>query len=277
MEMTSLKAALHPSEVAFLEQALSQPIKSIQEDYEIVLSEDEITVAIRDAKIKKRTLLQYEENERSRRKKSEILMRPFNGEELIEYSHQFFIERFDSKFEIDEENKHIIRELSKYFSNDPDFNKGSYSLKKGIMLMGNVGTGKSWLMSFFQKNKKRCFTIKSCNDISDDYLVYKEETEKIYSTPIEKPLHDPAVFFQKHIGYCFDDLGTEQSKNSFGNKKDVMADILFAIYNKKDFEKFHITTNLNEKDLQERYGSRLYSRFNEMFNVFVYNGKDRRK
>lgn len=204
-------------------------------------------------------------------------MRPFNGEELIEYSHQFFIERFDSKFEIDEENKHIIRELSKYFSNDPDFNKGSYSLKKGIMLMGNVGTGKSWLMSFFQKNKKRCFTIKSCNDISDDYLVYKEETEKIYSTPIEKPLHDPAVFFQKHIGYCFDDLGTEQSKNSFGNKKDVMADILFAIYNKKDFEKFHITTNLNEKDLQERYGSRLYSRFNEMFNVFVYNGKDRRK
>lgn len=204
-------------------------------------------------------------------------MRPFNSLQLIDYCHEFFIERFNKEFIIDNENRQIISHLSKYFSNDPEFNVGNFSLNKGIMIMGNVGTGKSWLMSFFQKNKKRCFTIKSCDEISEDYLIYKEDTGNVYSTPIEKPLHDPAVFFQKHIGYCFDDLGTEQLKNSFGNKKDVMADILFQIYNKKDFEKFHITTNLNEKDLEERYGSRLYSRFSEMFNVFVYDGKDRRK
>jgi DNA replication protein DnaC len=230
-----------------------------------------------DAKIKKRALLQYEENERLRRRKSEILMRPFNSQELIEYCQSFFIERFNKEFVIDEENRVVVNHLAKYFSNDTDFNKGEFSLQKGIMIMGNVGTGKSWLMAFFQKNKKRCFTIQSCNQISDDYLIYKEDTERIYSTPIEKPLHDTAVFFQKHIGYCFDDLGTEQLKNSFGNKKDVMADILFSVYNKKDYTKFHVTTNLNKQDLEERYGSRLFSRFNEMFNIFIYDGKDRRK
>lgn len=208
-------------------------------------------------------------------------MRPFNYIELINYCESFFFERFGHKFEIDSNNEKLIIELAKYFTNDESFNKGDYSLKKGIMLMGPVGTGKSWIMSFFQKNKKRCFTLKSCRDLADDYIVYKEETVSMYSSPLQKPLHDPSIFFQTEIGYCYDDLGTEMDiKNSFGNKKDVIADVLYAIYDKyvkKDFTKFHVTTNLNAEGLEQRYGSRIYSRLSEMFNVFVYDGKDRRK
>lgn len=258
-----------------------QPIKNIQGNYEIILTPEEIAKSILDAKVKKGIALQYEENEKERRRKSEILMKPFSTDELILYCIEFYNERFNRKFVIDEENTPLIEKLGQYFTDAPEFNVGDFNLKKGIMVMGPVGTGKSWLMSFFQKNKKSCFTIKSCRDVTNDYLVYKEEIVDIYSTPFKKPMHDPAVFFQNEIGYCFDDLGTEQeTKNSFGNKKDVMADILYAIYDKyikKDFTKFHATTNLNENELKERYGSRLYSRFKEMFNVFVYDGKDRRK
>lgn len=277
MELKTLMDALHPTEQQYLEQALSQPVRSIQTNEEIELTVEEIAKAIGDAKIKKGIALQYEENEKIRRRKSEIIMKAFNSEELINYCQEFFVQRFQKEFVVDDDNRGIVEHLAKYFTNDEEFNIGNFNLSKGLLIMGPVGTGKSGLMTFFQKNKKRCYAIKSCNDISEDYLFLKDELENVYSNPIEKPLHDPAVFFQKYIGYCFDDLGTEQVRNSYGNKKDTMADILFAIYNKKDFEKFHVTTNLNKKELEERYGSRIFSRFQEMFNFFVYDGKDRRK
>lgn len=144
--------------------------------------------------------------------------------------------------------------------------------------MGDVGTGKTEIMKFFQKNKKACFTIKSCVDIAADFSIYKNEIDETYSTPIEKPLNDPDVFFQREIGYCFDDLGTEEVKNDYGNKKNVMADIIMAVYNKKNFTKFHITTNLmNKEEIEGKYGSRVNSRLREMFNVFSLDGNDRRK
>lgn len=276
MDLTALREVLNPREVNYLEQALLTPIKSISGDLDIELTEDEVASALLDAKIKKRTKLKYEENERLRHVKVNQIMHPFNTEQLIDFCYEFFGERFQKRFIVDDDNRRIVYELAKYFTQDVEFNKGSFSLNKGILLMGNVGSGKTSIMSFFQKNKKQCYTIKSCNDVAEDYLIYKDEIEIIYSTPIEKPLQDPSVFFQKFIGYCFDDLGTEENKNSFGNKKNVMADIILALYPKKEYTKFHITTNLDEKEIEARYGSRILSRIGEMFNVFILNGKDRR-
>lgn len=248
---------------------------------DIELSEDEIAEALLDVKRKKKTKLQYEANEELRRKKSNDLMMPFSADALIEYCQRFFFERFEKLFVIDQDNSQLVEKLSWYFTNDEQFEEAGFSLSKGIFIMGNVGRGKTYLMQFFQKNKKRCYSVKSCNSISDEFLLYSKGDENTiehnYSTPIEKPLHDPAVFFQKYIGYCFDDLGTEELKNNFGNKKNVMADIIMEIYKKKDYEKFHITTNLDKEELEKMYGTRVTSRLREMFNVFVLNGKDRRK
>lgn len=206
-------------------------------------------------------------------------MRPFDSEQLVEYCKRFYFERYEKYFLIDSGNIGLVNKLALYFTGDDRFNVGEYSLNKGIFIMGKVGTGKTELMKFFQKNKKGCYTIVSCSSVADDYLVYKEELEKVYSSPVEKPLHDPSVFFQKHIGYCLDDLGTEEIKNSFGNKKNVLADVIMAIYQKKEFIHFHITTNLDldEPEFEERYGTRVVSRIKEMFNVFVLEGNDRRR
>lgn len=244
---------------------------------DVELTNEEIAEALLSAKTSKSIKIQYEENEKLRRKKSDEVMKPFNTDQLIMYCKRFFFERTGYEFEIDDQNKRIIEKLSLYFTDNEEFNCEGYSLSKGLLIMGNVGTGKTDLMKFFQKNKKRCYRILTCNDVSDDYLFYKEELENIYSTPIEKPLHDPAVFFQKFIGNCFDDLGTEENKNAYGNKKNVMGDLIMAIYAKKDFEKFHITTNLTKEEIEARYGTRVVSRIREMFNVFSYTGKDRRR
>lgn len=249
------------------------------EDLDVELDENELAFAIIEAKHKKRAFLKMQENDKVRREKASKLMTQFTPDGLIIDCEQFFYDRFKTQFVFDDDNKVIVYELAKYFSNDESFNRGDYNLNKGILLMGNVGRGKSWLMSFFQKNKKRCFTIKPCNEVADEYLVYKDDVMKMYSTPVEKPLHDPAVYFQKFIGYCFDDLGTEEIKNAFGSKKNVMADLIMTIYNKynkKGFTLFHFITNLNEDEIEQKYGSRVLSRLNEMFNVFHMDGKDRR-
>jgi DNA replication protein DnaC len=253
----------------------------MKEYCDIELSENELTEAILNAKISKKNKLLYEENEILRKRKSDDLVKPFNADQLVDFCQRFYEERFYKKFEIDEDNKMLVELLSWYFTNDERFTETGRSLKKGILIMGNVGTGKTELMAFFQKNKKCCYTIRHCKKIAEEYLLYSKDSdftiEGNYSTPIEKPLHDPSVFFQKYIGYCFDDLGTEENKNNYGNKKNVMADIVTSIYDKKDFSKFHMTTNLDKTELERILGTRVTSRMREMFNVFVYNGKDRRK
>lgn len=277
-QIKQVMEALLPKEANSLQLLLSQPTKRLILHSDIELTEDEIAEALISAKADKALKIKFEQNEKIRREASKELMGHFTSADLVKFCTNFFIQRFNQEFLIDEQNREIVKILSQYFSGDPEFEKAGYSLSKGILLMGNVGSGKTTLMRFFQKNKKSCFAIKSCKDISGEYSVYKSEIDDVYSTPIEKPLHDPAVFFQRYIGYCFDDLGTEEVKNDFGNKKNVMADIISAIYDKKDYSKFHITTNLGSKDeITERYGSRVNSRLREMFNVLQLNGQDRRK
>lgn len=223
------------------------------------------------------------QNEEERRRRANEVMNPFTAEEFIRFCVRYYTERFNSAFIFDDKNKMLIDKLSQYFTGDERFLEGGYSFDKGILIMGNVGVGKTEIMKFMQKNKKSCFKIVSCNDVSNEFLLYAGDKdnqgtiENIYSTPIEKALNDPSVFYQRKIGFCFDDLGTEEIKNSFGNKKNVMADVIMAIYNKRDFSRFHITTNLTGEEIENRYGTRVISRIREMFNVFVLEGNDRRK
>jgi hypothetical protein len=85
-------------------------------------------------------------------------------------------------------------------------------------------------------------------------------------------------FLQPQIGVCFSDIGTEDIKNNFGNKTNVMADIIFNRYkNNVVGDLTHAETNLSANQIEEFYGQRIRSRFSEMFNWIVITGEDRRK
>jgi hypothetical protein len=196
---------------------------------------------------------------------------------MAKYCHEYYKHRFGRDFIVDDHNRSLFEKLCLYFTDTKDFEVGGYSLNKGILIMGNVGVGKTDLMRFFQKNKKCCYKVVSCNDVSADYLIYKDEFDGIYSTPTRMAINDADVFFQRVRGFCFDDLGTEDVKNAFGNKKNVMADVILDIYAKKIYGCFHVTTNLSSDEIEATYGSRVKSRLREMFNVFELPGIDRRK
>lgn len=82
------------------------------------------------------------------------------------------------------------------------------------------------------------------------------------------------------INVCMNDLGliTEQQK-SFGTVLSQVTDeFLFARYEiyQQSGKRYHITSNLNVKDLKERFEERLIDRF-KSFNVIELKGASRRR
>lgn len=279
--LQNILKAVTPKEGSILQQLLLSPIKRLQVHSDIELTEEEIAEALTKAKSNKQSAIEREQREKIRREQSDIIFKPFTPESLISFCKVFYQQRFKKEFIIHEQNKATIEKLALYFTGNTDFEIGGYSLNKGILLMGNVGVGKTDLMRFFQRNKKQCYRVVSCREVADSYTNYdpkdsSETVEKDFATLTHTALNDAAYFYQRGIGFCFDDLGTEEIKNNYGNKKNVMADVIMAIYDKKSYVPFHITTNLDYDEIEAMYGTRVRSRLREMFNVFILSGNDMR-
>ena len=94
----------------------------------------------------------------------------------------------------------------------------------------------------------------------------------------------PTFNYWERIGICFDDLGQEIPKGNWGDKSDVMVDVISRIYSSKQFNvehnrfsDFHFTSNLSGQAFESRYGDMIRDRLREMFNVIIVPGESRRK
>lgn len=264
-----------------------RPTKEILEDYkEIDLTEDELDEAILDAKIKKERRIEAErirEREQENRRNFNLYTSDFSYEQMkglalhragILYENKVF----NRPFVLDSYNTPVFDLMCMYFSRDKRFEQMGYSLHKGICLAGIPGAGKSWLMKIFNKNPRQCFYIRDCKEISLRYQKDGMEIIEEFSHPIKAAVNDKDNYFKPQIGVCFSDLGTEDLKNSYGNKSNVIADILFERYkNNVIGDLTHGETNLTVPQIEDFYGARIRSRFSEMFNWIVLDGKDRRK
>ncbi len=232
---------------------------------EIELDELEIEEAMRKAREEKFYRLQRE----AYREKL------FADKQPKKYTSGDLLTFFKSTFVVDDDNRDIVHQLCWYFAGEDKF---PGDLKKGLLLMGGVGIGKSTLMQFFIKNQVRSYRILSCRDIESKFSTDGDEIVKqcSYMQPVAKN-SDP--FGHQEIGFCFDDLGTEANAKHYGKEKNVMAEIILNRYdNQIDFRATHITTNLNAERIKSEYGPRVTDRMREMFNVieFPETAKSRR-
>jgi hypothetical protein len=162
-----------------------------------------------------------------------------------------------------------------YFLRDVEnAQKYNISFRKGIILSGPVGCGKTSLMGvlkFLLPSDGR-YIVKSCREVNfefirDGYSVIEKYSRLCFNKEVPKT-------------YCFDGLGTEDNLKYFGNDCNAMAEILLSRYDLFVSRKIltHLTTNLTGSEMEDYYGLRVRSRLREMFNLIAFdsNSKDKR-
>jgi hypothetical protein len=269
-------------------------ISSVKADYShIQLTDEEIAAAIHAAKAKKDAELRMEQYKRRLFEKPVYQQLTYDELDAMVREKYSIVDVSDADFAtrslefrkngitpfiLDDNNRTIYEQLCQYFTNDEAFElSGEYKLSKGILLRGPIGCGKTSLMQMFKVNSFRPFEVFSCRVIADNYS--KNGPDALYHFSSLQAAYSHQNFGHKEIGICYDDLGTESSKKNFGNEVNVMQDILYKLYDQKNFGFFHCTTNLGSDNIEEIYGDRVISRIYEMYNVISYpsTAKDWRK
>lgn len=242
--------------------------------------------AIIDAKRKKESILAQREMER---KAQENRIALTSRHYTYDQTYGMMIFRagnlFQGKFLIDDANRPIFELLCLYFAYDPKFVPTALaigvknpSLEKGILLAGNFGVGKTWLMTLFGRNQLQVFAVHNAKAIADLFEKKGVESQEQFIEPPRLPVNDVQNFYHETMGLCIDDMGSEREKTHYGNKKSVIGDLIELRYSRKAVgHLFHITTNMDATQITEAYGGRVSDRLREIMNIIQLTGKTRRK
>ena len=149
--------------------------------------------------------------------------------------------------------------------------------KKGLLVLGPVGVGKSTIMRKHLGNGTNSYDIQNVTDPGNYQLEIRSnlqsgvcETQVVVSNQESQyPRQDIYP-----IGVYIDDLGTDRSINRYGNIIDPIEFAIQHLYNKEI--RLWANTNLNLEELTNKYGPRIVSRLKEMCYVVVLEGPDYR-
>ena len=193
--------------------------------------------------------------------------------DVLKYAFKKVFEEMEgTKLILTDENKKMFDLTSRYFAKDKSFEKTNLtmnkpSLNKGLLFIGKYGCGKTSMMDTFQEIGKRLMPNNFMWFVSHSTLEIVDEFESSNNQNKES-------FFQKYNNVrtiYFDDFGTESDASNYG-KKNLMKEILEKRYlNKK---KTFLTTNLSLNEIKDKYGNRVFSRLQEMFNIIEFKGDD---
>lgn len=259
--------------------------KALESYKDISLTDEEITSALMDALMRKDRKLEQERSEELAKKNRELFTQKSWTMDQTRSFIKYRMAKLTNKFVVDEMNESIMELLAAYFSEDPSFANLATSsgvegadLGKGILLAGTVGVGKTTIMQLFSKNHRRVYRVISAGDIARNFVAMGAEYIETMSNKEVLPVNDYDNLFQDFAGVCIDDAGSEMIKNNYGNKANVIAEIIEGRYFTKSMgDLFHMTTNLTMDQIEEYYGIRVRSRLRERVNLIEMKGKDRRK
>ena len=183
----------------------------------------------------------------------------------------------DPGFVIMSEEKDYYLNLFLYFKKNP---LCTWDLKKGLLIAGHVGTGKSFSIKFMQ-HLFRCFGIVNTRHIIRDYLQDGMPVLDMYGRKSFK-MNGPhgAINYKESITWSFDDFGQENTNTKlWGNQINLIEEIFTDRY--EMFEQHglitHATSNVNPAAIELAYGVRVRDRLRKMMNLITLTGKSKRK
>lgn len=170
---------------------------------------------------------------------------------------------YGKKLILHEDNRHLIKTICFFISHDERFEKElGYSFKKGLLIRGIAGLGKTYLLKCLQGNELLPIRIISMIQITDDV---KDSGDFDLNIPNNK------------ITYL-DDVGTEEPVvNHYGTKISFFKNFIELFYLKSIlYNRLIISTNNTFSEIEEKYGFRVRSRMKDMFNIIDVKGSDMR-
>lgn len=140
---------------------------------------------------------------------------------------------------------------------------------KGLMILGNTGTGKTfaieYLADFFKEMCGIRMELISASDIARIYAA--EGDDGFWKWFCDKKSEELII----------DDLGSERNAKHFGNGG-IMPEVITKRYDawRGSGVRTHFTSNLDLAAIKVRYGERITSRLAEMITLMTIAGKDYR-
>jgi DNA replication protein DnaC len=197
-------------------------------------------------------------------------MRQFKFHDTLHYLQNQGKLKFGKDFRIHNEDIKTLHKLIIYMIHeDVQCEKHGIDLKKGILITGPVGCGKTTWMQIIQTIilPEQNFQVKSTRDIAFEFNQNGFDTIQTYG--------------KRQRALCLDDIGVEQNIKFYGNECNTIAEILLQRYDLLVNHQIvtHATTNLTAQEIENLYGKRVRSRLRKMFNLisFPASTKDKRK
>lgn len=203
-----------------------------------------------------------------------------------------FIENWQNneQCKFDKSMKNQVDTILYYFCQDPQFFKQKNltrlkgkktpeqipSFNKGLLIVGDYGTGKSSTMRTLQKLLQGTPLVFKFNTVVNlvDQFEYIEKTQK---KPFKESLYKGT--------YYFDDLKLENLANNYGIKVNLMKQVLFERAENK--AKTYITCNYKEdkpgdiyallRELYDLYGPQVHDRIYQHYNIIEFKGLSLRR
>lgn len=192
------------------------------------------------------------------------------------------------RFEIDDDNRQVLRFLLYYFNDCPlaedVFPGRGYKLHKNIMLQGGVGVGKTMLMQIFseylrRRNNPRFFYNVSVTQMVNYYSIHNNIDRFLYNE------EESRGFAIKPYHLCLNDIGVENRPFYGIDTLTIINDFLHArneIWTNGDIDRrfAHLTTNLTTDQLAKKFSQkdafgRIVDRF-KTYNIIPVTGTSRR-
>lgn len=167
---------------------------------------------------------------------------------------------YGGHFLITNAQKKVFYQILLYAIEDHQ-NLGDLDLKKGLLLMGESGVGKTAMMHlckpFFPR--KNQYEIKSCRTLAQEF------SHKGFDALI--PLYNAQT-----RPICLDNMGKEFTAKHYGNSCEVIYNIVEHYYERRfdqKFPKLHLTTSLSPQEIENKYGIAFRKMLQELFNVII--------
>lgn len=186
---------------------------------------------------------------------------------------------------IDERNKKLFRFLTYYFNNcrlaEEVYPEKRYKLEKPLLLIGDVGVGKSLIMQIFSEYLRRIDSPNAFYNVSVTQMVNYYTIHNNLDRFTYNEIDNPQLFEGNPFNICLNDVGVS-SRPFFGmDTKKLTEEFLHArneIWTQCG-KKAHLTTNLKKSELEEAFnddfGGRLIDRF-KTYNIIYMTGESRR-